>query len=81
MTEPVFDVRFEVTQRRCGGKRHVKLVLRLPGTQRLVDAIAFNTRMEQCPAERGEIRIAYRLDVNEYRGQRSPQLIIEHIVA
>jgi single-stranded-DNA-specific exonuclease len=79
--EPVFDGRFEVAQRRCVGERHLKLVLRVPGTERHVDAIAFNTGMEACPAERGEIRIAYRLDVNEYRGQRSPQLIIEHIVA
>ena len=79
--EPVFEGRFEVTQRRCVGERHLKLVLRLPGTQRHVDAIAFNTALEACPAERGEIRIAYRLDVNDYRGQRSPQLIIEHIVA
>jgi single-stranded-DNA-specific exonuclease len=79
--EPVFDGRFEVAQRRCVGERHLKLVLRLPGTERHVDAIAFNTALEACPAERGEIRIAYRLDVNEYRGQRNPQLIIEHIVA
>jgi len=79
--EPVFDGRFEVAQRRRVGERHLKLVLRLPGTERHVDAIAFNTGVEACPAERGEIRIAYRLDVNEYRGQRSPQLIIEHIVA
>ncbi|MBK9131026.1 MAG: single-stranded-DNA-specific exonuclease RecJ [Gammaproteobacteria bacterium] len=78
--EPVFDGRFEVAERRCVGARHVKMVLRLPGTRRHVDAIAFNTRVDQCPAVSGEIRIAYRLDVNEYRGQRSPQLIIEHIV-
>ncbi len=78
--EPVFDGCFEVAERRCVGARHVKLVLRLPGTRRHVDAIAFNTRVEQCPAVRGEIRIAYRLDVNEYRGQRSPQLVIQHIV-
>jgi single-stranded-DNA-specific exonuclease len=79
--EPVFDGRFEVAQRRCVAARHVKFVLRLPGTERHIDAIAFNTRPEQCPAELAEIRIAYRLDVNEYRGQRSPQLIIEHILA
>ncbi|MCC6207207.1 MAG: single-stranded-DNA-specific exonuclease RecJ [Gammaproteobacteria bacterium] len=78
--EPVFDGRFEVAERRCVGTHHVKMVLRLPGSRRHVDAIAFNTRVDQCPAVRGEIRIAYRLDVNEYRGQRSPQLIIEHIV-
>jgi single-stranded-DNA-specific exonuclease len=78
--EPVFDGRFEVAQRRCVGERHLKLVLRLPGTQRHIDAIAFNTGVEACPAERGEIRIVYRLDVNEYRGQRNPQLIIEHII-
>lgn len=79
--EPVFDGRFEVAQRRCVGQRHLKLVLRLPGTQRHIDAIAFNTGVQDCPAERGEIRIVYRLDVNEYRGQRSPQLIVEHILA
>ena len=42
-----------------------------------VDAIAFN---QAGPAYRGVVQLTYRLDVNEYRGFESPQLIVEQIV-
>ena len=41
-----------------------------------IDAIAFNQRE---PLRERWVRLAYRLDVNEYQGQRTPQLIVEHI--
>ena len=44
----------------------------------IVDAIAFN---QAGPAYRGVVRLAYRLDVNEFRGVESPQLIVEQIAA
>ncbi len=42
-----------------------------------IDAIAFNT--PTLPAGRQQARMAYQLDVNEFRGIVSPQLIVEHI--
>jgi single-stranded-DNA-specific exonuclease len=48
----------------------------------LLDAIAFNVDLERWPAPQVEqVEIAYRLDVNEYRGTRSVQLMVEHLVA
>ena len=44
----------------------------------IIDAIAFN---QAGPAYRGTVQLAYRLDVNEWRGVESPQLIVEQIAA
>ena len=47
-----------------------------PDGTRPLDAIAFN---QERPGLRGRVRLAYRFDVNEYRGIESPQLIVEQI--
>jgi single-stranded-DNA-specific exonuclease len=75
--EPLFDGAFEVTSARLVGERHLKLRLR-SGTRSLVDAIGFD-KGERLGEARGRVRLAYRLDVNEYLGQRAPQLILEHL--
>jgi single-stranded-DNA-specific exonuclease len=36
---------------------------------------------DQLTVTAGRVRLAYRLDVNDYRGDRSAQLILEHIEA
>ena len=80
--EPVFDGRFQVVSQRLVGGKHLKMVLSLPGHSTLLDAIAFNIDPRQWPDDAvSEIEIAYRLDVNEFRGKRSLQLMIEHLVA
>jgi len=76
--EPVFDGRFNIRDMRVVGDRHLKLVLE-PAADIVIDAIAFNTVPEQLPDNTTEIQCAYRLDVNEFRGQRNLQMIIEHI--
>ncbi|MGB5607115.1 MAG: single-stranded-DNA-specific exonuclease RecJ [Gammaproteobacteria bacterium] len=74
---PLFDGRFSVVSQRVVGARHLKLMLQpVPGSSP-VDAIAFNT--PALPKTCHEARVAYRLEVNEYRGQCRPQLIVEHI--
>ncbi len=77
--EPVFDGRFEVLQRRVVGERHLKLVLRLLGGNGRLDAIAFGALDEGWPLHAARVALAYRLDVNEYRGARSAQLVVEHM--
>lgn len=79
--EPVFDGAFEVIDSRVVGERHWKLQLDLGDRGRSIDAIAFNAVEPGAavPGGGGPLNIAYRLDVNEYRGARSPQLIVEHI--
>jgi single-stranded-DNA-specific exonuclease len=79
--EPSFEGEFEVLQQRMLGAKHLKLVLCPPGCrQQALDAIAFNVDpalWASCNVAR--IRAVYRLDVNEYRGQRSLQLVLEHL--
>jgi len=61
------------------GERHLKLRLRLPDGE-LIEAIGFGLG-EAAVSAGDRVRLAYRLAVNEYRGIRSPQLIMEHIDA
>jgi single-stranded-DNA-specific exonuclease len=77
--EPLFDGVFQVMHRRIVGERHLKLQLRAPGTERDMDAIAFNTVDTDWPDQVAQVRVAYRLDVNEFNGRRSAQLLVEHI--
>jgi len=77
--EPVFHGVFDVIQARIVGRRHLKLVLRNPGGDLLIDAIAFFVdHVEQWLGLR-QIVAAYRLDVNEFRGNRSVQLILQYL--
>jgi len=73
---PLFDGEFEVLTHRIVGDVHLKLRLGLDGGAPL-DAIAFRWGEQPLPGQR--VRIAYRLDLNEYRGVESPQLIVEHL--
>jgi len=79
--EPMFDGRFRVVSQRLVGEKHLKMVLSPPGSRQVLDAIAFNVDLDVWPdPAREEVEIAYRLDVNEFRGQRSLQLMVEHLV-
>ena len=52
----------------------------MPGTGELIDAIAFNVDLELWPnPDQDRVAAVYRLDVNEFRGQRSLQLVIEDL--
>ncbi len=76
--EPLFDGRFRVLDRRLVGDRHLRLRLGTEDGRGAIDAIGF--RLGGHAAEAGErAHLAYRLDVNDYRGIRSPQLVVEHL--
>jgi single-stranded-DNA-specific exonuclease len=80
--EPTFDGRFVVVSQRLVGEKHLKLVLTPLDSDTLIDAIAFNVDLTFWPDPAVEqVEIAYRLDVNEFRGQRSVQLMVDHLVA
>lgn len=81
--EPVFDGEFYLVQQRIVGEKHLKLVLAIDeARQQLVDAIAFNIDVKEWPNHNAEkIRLAYRLDVNEFRGRESVQLMAVHLEA
>ncbi len=77
--EPLFYGVFEVVQARIVGGNHLKLVLKLPFNDRLVDAIAFNVeKVEQWLGVR-QISITYQLKINEFRGTRSLQFMVQDL--
>jgi single-stranded-DNA-specific exonuclease len=79
--EPVFDDEFKVLNWRIVGEKHLKLELVKEDTGVCYSAIAFNKTDQDLPEGDNNIHIVYRLDVNEFRGNRSLQLIIQHIEA
>ncbi|HEY7884667.1 MAG TPA: single-stranded-DNA-specific exonuclease RecJ, partial [Cellvibrionaceae bacterium] len=76
-----FDGDFFVVQQRLVGEKHLKLVLSQDANgQQTLDAIAFNIDTNLWPDNTlKKIRAAYRLDVNEFRGQQSVQLMVEYL--
>ncbi|NKB38251.1 MAG: single-stranded-DNA-specific exonuclease RecJ [Gammaproteobacteria bacterium] len=78
--EPVFDGKFRVVESRLLAKKHLKLLLSTDDNKGQVEAIAFNTTDTDWPKDYQWVEAAYRLEVNDYRGHRTPQLIIEYIV-
>lgn len=79
--EPVFDDVFKIVNWRIVGEKHLKLDLAKESSGEYYSAIAFNKTDVDLPVGDSNIHIAYRLDVNEYRGNRSLQLIVQHIEA
>lgn len=77
--EPAFDGEFAVDSWKVVGERHVKLKLRQSGSRELLDAIAFGIYSGEPPPAR--LRAVYTLDVNEWNGRLSLQLLIRHLEA
>ena len=75
--EPVFDGEFEVMSSRVVGESHLKLSLRAGKGAEPVDAIAFNA-LEYWPEDAKVVRLAYKLDVNRFRGRETAQLVVEY---
>ena len=77
--EPVFEHTFELVQQRIVGEKHLKLVLK-HRSGRLVDAIAFGVDVRAWPdTEARFVKLAYQLDINEFRGKFSLQLIAREL--
>lgn len=77
--EPLFDGEFEISQRRVLNDRHLKLVLRPVGGGPDIDAIVFGVAEPSNWLDCRTVRAAYRLEVNEFRDVRNPQLRIEYM--
>jgi len=78
---PLFDGEFALLDQRLVGQKHLKMVLKSDGANE-VDAIGFNVDLKSWPnAMVKRVHIAYRLDINVFRGQETVQLIVEQIEA
>ncbi|WPL17831.1 Single-stranded-DNA-specific exonuclease RecJ [Thiorhodovibrio winogradskyi] len=74
--EPVFDGEFAISEVRVLKDQHLKLRAQTADGI-AIDAIGFNLAV--CKRGLGKrAHLAYRLDVNDYRGLRHPQLMLEH---
>jgi len=87
--EPVFDGEFKIIDARIVGNKHLKLQLEpasgsaAAGGSRGIDAIAFGyiggTTEDASVRTGNQVRIAYRLELNDYRGAESVQLNCQHL--
>ncbi len=79
--EPLFDNELIIAARRVVGEDHLKLRLRVPDTEILVDGIAFGQAERLGPGDLTDrpVRAAFRLAVNAYRGIETPQLVVEYL--
>lgn len=77
--EPCFDGVFTLRHQRLVGAKHLKMEVESPDGQ-LLDAIAFNVDLDVWPnAAIQQVQLVYRLDINEWRGQRTLQLMVDHL--
>ncbi|MDE2234636.1 MAG: single-stranded-DNA-specific exonuclease RecJ [Gammaproteobacteria bacterium] len=77
--EPSFDGTFHLLERRIVGGKHLRLLLaeRLTGLR--LEAIVFNNDGSRLANGSDQVRIVYRPDINEYRGERRLQLLVDAI--
>ncbi|MCO7225511.1 single-stranded-DNA-specific exonuclease RecJ [Pleionea sp. CnH1-48] len=76
--EPLFDGEFSVVHQRIVGQKHLKLVLQTEQKENL-DAIYFNPPEHHLAQSFERVELVYKLDVNEYMGNQSVQMIVEQL--
>jgi single-stranded-DNA-specific exonuclease len=79
--EPLFDGEFQLMSQKLVGSKHLKMMVKHESGL-LIDAIAFNVDLQVWPNPLcTSVNLAYKLDINEFRGRTSLQLMVEGIVA
>jgi single-stranded-DNA-specific exonuclease len=78
--EPLFHGVFQIVTQRVVGEKHLKLVLKTECGGQTLDGIAFNVDRDTWPNPNVRwVELAYKLDVNEYQGRESVQLMVVHL--
>ena len=78
--EPLFHGEFQLVEQRIVGERHLKVVLKTECGSVKLDGIAFGVDREVWPNPTIRwVELAYKLDLNEFRGNETVQLMIAHI--
>ena len=73
--EPIFYGDFEILDQKIVGEKHLKCTLKLLDASSIFEGIAFFQEKLQTK----KVRMAYKLNVNSFRGNESLQLMIESI--
>ena len=74
--EPTWSGDFKILEKRTVGDKHLKLRLKPIDTDDTVEAIAFNYEGNNI---NGEVKLVYKLQVNNFRNIERPQLLVEQI--
>jgi single-stranded-DNA-specific exonuclease len=78
--EPMFHGVFQLVEQRVVGERHLKVTLKTECGSVSLDGIAFGVDREVWPDPSVRwVQLAYKLDLNEFRGRETVQLLITHI--
>lgn len=78
--EPLFHGVFQIVTQRVVGEKHLKLLLKTECGSLTLDGIAFNVDRDIWPNPNVRwVELAYKLDVNEYQGRESVQLMVAHL--
>ncbi|WP_424405511.1 single-stranded-DNA-specific exonuclease RecJ [Pasteurella sp. PK-2025] len=79
--EPMFDGEFHILQQRLVGEKHLKMMVEPKQGGPLLDAIAFNIDTRYYPdLSIKNAKLAYKLAINEFRGQRNVQLLVDYLL-
>jgi single-stranded-DNA-specific exonuclease len=76
-TEPLFDDEFSVVTSRIVGEDHLKLVIEKDGHN--IDGIYFRCPEQQRAKAGDKVQLVYKLDINEFRGKETAQIMIEQL--
>lgn len=78
--EPTFEGEFRLLQQRILGGKHLKLMVEQPNGG-LFDAIWFNADLRYFPdLSIKQVKLIYKLDINEFRGNKSLQLRVDTLI-
>jgi single-stranded-DNA-specific exonuclease len=75
--EPIFNDDFVVVNHRILAEEHLKLILEKQNY--CVDAIFFRYPKNLMIADGERVRVVYKLAINDFRGNQTPQLMIEQL--
>ncbi|CAA6824916.1 MAG: Single-stranded-DNA-specific exonuclease RecJ (EC [uncultured Thiotrichaceae bacterium] len=79
--EPQFHGDFVIMQKRILKDAHIKLMLRPKDDTKLsIDAITFNADLAAWPEIGESVSLLYHLDVNEFSGSLTPQMMISALL-
>ena len=79
--EPLFEGEFFILEQRLVGEQHLKLKVSPDSSGKVIDAIAFFIDIEEWPNAAKKAHLVYRLDINEFRGNQTLQLMVENLKA
>ncbi|MCO6549699.1 MAG: single-stranded-DNA-specific exonuclease RecJ [Gilliamella sp.] len=77
---PIFDGEFIIHQQRLFSDKHLKLVLEPQNGGPLIEGVFFNVNRQLWPDQSiKNVKIVYHLDVDEFRGNQAPLLMVKHL--